>query len=199
MPRSTAVVGFAVTVAALSMLAAGCGASPGTHVAQVGSTTTATQNSTPSTGAATSQSLTSQTLAYVHCMRSHGVLDFPDPTSSGQIPKAEVLDAKQANPSQFDSAERTCGHLLPSGGNGEPPAEIAQDWSHFRAFARCMRHHGVPNWPDPSSRSATDRRPTFDLTASGLNLSSPQLRATAQQCAAPLHRAGLPADASLIP
>jgi hypothetical protein len=199
MPRSTAVVGFAVTVAALSMLAAGCGGSPGTHVAQVGSTTTATQNSTPSTGAATSQSLTSQTLAYAHCMRSHGVPDFPDPTSSGQIPKTEVLDAEQANPSQFDSAERTCGHLLPNGGNGDTPAEIAQDWSQFRAFARCMRHHGVPNWPDPSSRSATDRRPTFDLTAGGLNLSSPQLRATAQQCAAPLHRAGLPADASLIP
>jgi hypothetical protein len=168
-------------------------------VAQLGSTTTTTQNSTPSTGAATSQSLTSQTLAYVRCMRSHGVPDFPDPNSSGQIPKTDVLDAKNANPSQFDSAEHTCGHLLPSGGNGETPAEIAQDWNQFRQFTRCMRHHGVPNWPDPSSRSATDRRPTFDLTGSGLNPSSPQLRATAQQCAAPLHRAGLPADASLIP
>ena len=118
-----------------------------------------------------------------HCMRSHGVPTFPDPTSSGQIPKTQVVSASKSNPSRFDSADSACRHLLPNGGNGETPAQIAQDWSEFRDFARCMRSHGVSNWPDPTSRSTTDRRPAFDITAVGLDGHSPQLRATAQQCA----------------
>jgi hypothetical protein len=138
-------------------------------------------------------------LAFSRCMRAHGVPNFPDPNSSGVWPKTEVKALGQANPSLFDSANRTCGDLIPSGGNGETAGQIAELWNQFRQYARCMRHHGVPNYPDPSSRSATDRRPTFNLAASGLNPSSPQLRATAQQCAALLHRAGLSSDASMIP
>ena len=126
-------------------------------------------------------------------MRSHGVPDFPDPDSSGQIPKTEVVAARQANPAQFDSAAGACGHLLPrGGGNGETPAEIAQDWTQDRYFAHCMRVRGVPNWPDPSARSTTDTRPVFRITAVGLDGNSPQLRAKAQQCASSLHMIGLP-------
>jgi hypothetical protein len=136
---------------------------------------------------------TSQTLAYARCMRSHGVPSFPDPTSSG-LPKAEVVSARRVNPSRFDSANGDCAHLLPGGGgNGETPAQIAQDWQQFRQFAQCMRRHGVPNWPDPSARSTTDRRPAFDITAAGLDGNSPQLRAQAQRCATLVHIDGLPA------
>jgi len=188
MQRSTAVV-LCATAAALSMLAAGCGSSPAGHVAQLGAATTPTQRSTSSGSA----------LAYAGCMRSHGVSSFPDPDGTGEIPKAQVVSARKANPARFDAANAACRHLLPSGGNGETPAQLAADWSQFRAFARCMRRHGVANFPDPTNRSATDRRPSFDIAAAGLDPSSPQLRAKAQQCAAPLHRAGLPADASLIP
>jgi hypothetical protein len=130
-------------------------------------------------------------------MRSHGVPTFPDPSSSG-LPKAQVVNARKDNPSRFDTANSACRHLLPgggtSGGNGETPAQIAQDWNDLRKFARCMRSHGVPNWPDPTSRSTSDNRPAFNLTAAGLYPNSqPQLRMKAQQCASLLHLGGLPA------
>ncbi len=126
-------------------------------------------------------------------MRSHGVPTFPDPTSGGQIPKEEVVTARKSDPSQFDSADSACRPLLPNGGNGETQAQINQDWHQFRQFAKCMRNHGVPNWPDPTARSATDRRPAFNITSLGLSGNSPQLRAKAQHCTSLLHLAGLPA------
>jgi hypothetical protein len=126
-------------------------------------------------------------------MRMHGEPGFPDPSDGGQIMKSEVVALRRADPSQFDSAQSACGGLLPPGGNGETPAQIAQDWAQDRRFARCMRNHGVPNWPDPTSRSTTDRRPAFAITAVGLDGNSPQLRAKAQQCVSQLHLDGLPA------
>jgi hypothetical protein len=126
-------------------------------------------------------------------MRSHDVPTFPDPTGGGEIPKQQVVNARKGNPTQFDSANNACRHLLPSGGNGETAAQIAQDWTRFRGFARCMRAHGVPTFPDPTSRSTTDRRPAFALTAAGLNGNSALLRAKAQQCVSQLHLVGLPA------
>jgi hypothetical protein len=163
-------------------------------VARLGSTTTPVSGAPSSVGGASpSRASTSGSLAYARCMRAHGVAAFPDPDSGGEIPKAQVATAQQANPARFDSADSVCGHLLPAGGgNGETPAEIAQDWRQDQQFAGCMRSHGVPNWPGPTSRSATDRRPVFRITAVGLDGNSPQLRAKAQQCATQLHMVGLP-------
>ena len=192
MSRSSAAIAFVVSVVAFSIIAAGCGSSPKNQVAQLGSTTTTT------TGGASSSagSPLSQSRSYAHCMRSHGVADFPDPESSGEIPKNEVVAARQQNPAQFDSANSACMHFLPSGGgNGETAAEIAQDWRKFRQFALCMRHDGVPNWPDPTNRSATDHRPAFRITAVGLDGNSAQLRAKAQHCGSQVHMLGLPAAA----
>jgi hypothetical protein len=187
----------AAMLAVIALLAGGCGGSSGSPVARLGSTTPSTQNSRSSTGSGgpstSGGAPTSQILAYAQCMRSHGVPSFPDPSSSGQIPKPQVVDARKNNPSRFDSANTACQHLLPSGGgNGETPAQIAQDWTAFRKFARCMRSHGVSNWPDPTDRSTTDKRPAFNITAVGLDGNSPQLRAKAQQCASLLHLGGLP-------
>lgn len=165
---------LAAAVALLALVAAGCGGSGG--------------------GSSTSpKSATAQILAYARCMRSHGVSAFPDPSSSGQIAKPEVVAARNDDPSRFDLANTICQRLLPyGGGNGETPAQIAQDWKLFEKFARCMRSNGVPNWPDPSARSTTDKRPAFNITAVGLNGTSPQLRAKAQECASQFHLGGLP-------
>ncbi|HTR33056.1 MAG TPA: hypothetical protein VMH47_04185 [Gaiellaceae bacterium] len=146
-----------------------------------------------SAGTTTPTVTTASPLAYSHCMRTHGVPAFPDPTAGGQISKPQVVAVRKADPSQFDSADHACRALLPPGGNGETPAQIAQDWRQFRQFAACMRRNGVPNWPDPTARSTTDRRPAFAITALGLNGNSPQLRAKAQQCASQVHLDGLPA------
>jgi len=37
----------------------------------------------------------------------------------------------------------------------------------MRSFARCMRSHGVPNWPDPTIDS--QGRPFFDVSRAGLS------------------------------
>lgn len=192
-----------IAASMLGLLAAACGGSPKSQVAQLGSTTNRTQNSSPTAGSSGSPAsagpTTSQTLAYTQCMRSHGVPTFPDPDSSGQISKTQVVSARQQNPSRFDSADAACRHLLPNGGNGETQAEITLDWTAFRKFARCMRTHGASHWPDPTSRSATDRRPTFNLQGTGLYPVSSTLRTTAEQCGSQLHLGGLPAAAGPPP
>jgi hypothetical protein len=190
-PSPATVIARAAAAGALALAAAGCGSSQ-SHVAQLGSTTTPTEAGGAPAGPGGSP--TAQMLAYARCMRSHGVPAFPDPNGRGEIPKPQVVSARQSDPSRFDSANSACDHLLPSGGgNGETPADIARDWNQFRQFAQCMRDHGVPNWPGPTARSATDRRPAFSITAAGLDGNSSQLRAKAQQCAAQLHMNGLPA------
>jgi hypothetical protein len=90
-------------------------------------------------------------LAYSRCMRSHGVLRFPDPSSSGAIPKVS-LQQMGVSRTVFQAAQRACQHLLPNSG------QSSQAWDQKALtalwnFARCVRAHGVPNWPDPLAES----------------------------------------------
>jgi len=54
-----------------------------------------------------------------------------------------------------------CRHLLPNGGNVPDQAALQQDLTALRGFAQCMRSHGVPNWPDPTT--GPDGNPDFNL------------------------------------
>jgi hypothetical protein len=86
-------------------------------------------------------------------MRSHGVPDFPDPDSSGGIPKPGVISAERAiSQSQVDTAQNACYHLLPPGGSlsGRPSQTITtQQQQDYLKAAACMRSHGITNFPDP--------------------------------------------------
>jgi hypothetical protein len=127
-----------VAVAVFSLLAAGCGGGAGSAgVASVASTTTA-GTSTAQNGA----------LDFARCMRSHGVAAFPDPDSTGDLPKLQVVDARKSNPSGFDSANSACRRLLPNGGNG--PTITAADRTDYLKAAACMRSHGFSDFPDPT-------------------------------------------------
>jgi hypothetical protein len=162
-----------VAAAGLALLAAACGGSSGSHVAHLGSTTARPGSST------NSQSATDQPLAFSHCMRSHGVSKFPDPDSSGVWPKSQVELA--ADNSGFQAATQACGHLLPDGGPGVPPspAVVQQIQNDMLKFARCMRSHGVPNWPGIT----LDRgRAIFDPEAVGIDTSSPQISSKMRAC-----------------
>ena len=46
----------------------------------------------------------------------------------------------------FESAEKTC--KLFGGGTAPPPVSESQRTAAVE-FARCMRAHGIPNFPDP--------------------------------------------------
>ena len=72
---------LAAAALAAAVLVAGCGggsSDSGSGVAHVNTTSTTAKSGAKSTGKP-------NTLAFAQCMRSHGVPNFPDPTSSGQL------------------------------------------------------------------------------------------------------------------
>jgi hypothetical protein len=134
-------------------------------------------------------------VAYSACMRSHGVPNFPDPDSRGQLPKPDAHHLGVSS-SQLRAAQRACQHLLPNNGgaiNADsiqqcmmaddcPQALVQQVRNEELNFARCMRSHGVPNWPDPIIDS--QGRPVFAISISkdGFDPYSPQIWAKGDEC-----------------
>jgi hypothetical protein len=151
-----------VAVVAFSLLAVGCGGgSPATAV------TTTSQN-----GA----------LAYSHCMHAHGVPNFPDPDSSGEIPKQKVVSLVDSP--QFRPAQSACEYLQPDGGPGQSAGGRQADTADMLAFARCLRSHGFPSVPDPT-RSG-ELTPEM-VSQAGINLHQPALLQAADACVSVTH------------
>jgi len=133
----------------------------------------------PAAASGSSQSTnTQQALAYSRCMRSHGVLSFPDPNSSGAFPK---VSAQQLGVSStlFQEAQNHCRYLLPNGGSGPSQTQVQQIMNGMLKFAQCMRSHGVSNWPDPVVDAGGN--PEFYLDGK-INQNSPQIESTIHDC-----------------
>lgn len=175
----------ATFVAAVILLAAACGSS--------GSPSSTGSGGSSSSGGSTNSP--SSAVAFSGCMRSHGLTNFPDPGSDGTIPK-ESAQQLGVSSSQFDAAQRACQPSLPAtggsfdqqvqqcylGGNC-PPALVLHMLTVGRTFARCMRSHAVPNFPDPTLDS--QGRPFFNVSAHDITLSewhSSRMRAKADEC-----------------
>jgi len=156
-----------VAVAAVSLLAAGCGG---------GSSTTAA--TTPQNGL----------VAYSHCIRSHGVPSFPDPAANEGIPKDKI---PVANP-RLAGASSACEHLMPAGGLG-PQATAQQLRTRLvdeLSFARCMRAHGTAHFPDPSADSELS---VEMVQAHGIDVRSRGFLTAVQACLPASHGALTPA------
>ena len=82
---------------------------------------------------------------FAQCMRSHGVTNFPHPTPGGGIELGPGLNP--ASPA-FRTARQACRQFLPN--KAGPPATSAADRAAALTLARCMRSHGVPQFPDPA-------------------------------------------------
>jgi hypothetical protein len=172
--RRSPLVGWTVTATAAvlgaAVLAAGCGGSnpPSTH-----SGLDKSNNAPPST--ASSSALMAHFLAYARCMRRHGLSDFPDPTGSGGVGitlhGGPGSDLNPNNP-KFQAATEACRALQPGAhpATAPSPEKIAAEVK----WARCMRLHGLPNFPDPDSRGAFD--------SSKFNDSSPAFQAARNAC-----------------
>jgi hypothetical protein len=186
-PRPPAARAAAAIIAAagLALLTAACGGSP---------SATASSGSSTAGGSARSQSA----VAFSGCMRSHGVPNFPDPSSSGGVPK-ETAQQLGVSSSQLQAALNACQHLLPDTGNiDDNPAALHRWWSQMLHFAQCMHSHGVPNWPDPSPYPQDPVRPTFNLHAAGIGfhmgaqpgniVNSPQIEAKVRACESVVHQ-----------
>jgi hypothetical protein len=152
---------------ALSLPAAGCGSgSPPRSVAHLGSTTTTTTTDSSSS----SRDPMAQAIKFAACMRKHGVPDFPDPTTSGTGNVALLVpDSPKAK-----AAQKTCRRFL-TGGGAPSAKEQAQRLASLLKYARCMRKHGVTDFPDP------DNQGEFPSTG-GFSRSSPNFRAAEKAC-----------------
>ncbi|MGO9960953.1 MAG: hypothetical protein ACLP50_34085 [Solirubrobacteraceae bacterium] len=151
-----------IAVAVVSLLTAGCGGGSST------TPVTTTQNGL---------------VSYSHCMRSHGVPNFPDPTSSAGIPKSEVIPL--VNGPQLNVASNACAHLAPNGlGPQDTTQHTPAHTAAMLAFARCVRSHGFPSFPDPTSSGQL----TPEMAAqAGINLHHPAVLQTAEACASVTH------------
>jgi hypothetical protein len=170
--RRTAFVVLAAGLAIAIPVVAGCGGgSKGSSVANLGTMTT---SSTKSGNSAQSGSSTGDPVAFAHCMRKHGVATFPDPSREGGFDLAGI----DRNSSRFQSASRACRSFAPI----HSPAQIKQHVEALLAYARCMRRHGLPWFPDPDSNGAFTAQPGT-AAAANWKPSSPQFQAADKACA----------------
>ena len=159
-PAAARAAAAIIATAAIAQLAA-CSGSP-SSAGSGGSTSVGGSASSPSA------------VAYSQCMRSNGVPNFPDPPSSGGVPKGNAQQFGVSS-SQYRAAQTACRHLFPvTGGSVQlceatgdcPQAVVQQALTVMRKYARCMRARGVPNFPDPTTDS--QGRPFFDVSNAGI-------------------------------
>ena len=157
--------------AALALLAAGCG------------------SSSPHSGttAPKPRGLAAAAFAYSECMRNHGFTNFPDPkvsTSADGTSVAIAAVGPNAGTPVQKQAAKSCRGLLPTPGNTTSPAQQEARARDLLAFARCLRDHGVANFPDPTSQGQLDMQM---IDAAGVDLHAPAVLPAARDCVGLTH------------
>ncbi|MEW9528689.1 hypothetical protein [Microbispora sp. NPDC049125] len=149
-----------LTTAALLALAAGCAQSPSTDgVASVKRTQSATAQASASPTAPMDPE--EQGRKYAQCMRSNGVnMSDPEPNGKGGFRLSITGSKSEVDRAKVDKAANACRALDPGRGKGGPVAP--EDLERARAFAKCMRDHGV-DMPDPDSSGRSEGLPPSKL------------------------------------
>jgi hypothetical protein len=161
--RTAATIATAtIATAGLTLLAAACSGSPSSTAADGASSAGGSSNT--------------QWLAYSQCMRTDGVPDFPDPSSNGK-PHFPVAQQLGVSSSKFEAAESACQHLQPGSGSGPTQAQVQQYRDSMLIYARCMRAHGISDFPDPDSRGRLSIGP-----GTAVNVNTPQFQAAYRVC-----------------
>jgi hypothetical protein len=181
--------GALIALAGVTIGVAACGGASGSRVAQLGTTTSGQSSPGPGPPASSRSAV-----AYSTCMRSHGVSKYPDPTSSGDLPKVG-LQQLGVSSSRFSSAQATCRSVYPTGGslqqqearcgrNADCSPALVQQWLDAdRKLARCMRSHGIPNFPDPTGGGPSG--PYFPISKVGISDAAshaPEFMAKLSEC-----------------
>lgn len=182
------------------VLITGCGENADTTksrtAANVAATTTT--GSSTATGGAGSPGLPpapaeGSGLAFARCMRANGVPNFPDPSPGRGL----LFSTAGINPSApaVIAAHAKCRNSLggpPGPGTQTHPS--AQTLAKLVRIARCMRDHGVSQFPDPKTSVPTslagfDDMTDFDgailLFPATLNLQAPAYKQALAACGAP--------------
>jgi hypothetical protein len=123
----------------------------------------------------TQQQEVSSYVAFAACLNRHGV-EVSVARTGGLVWEAGPGLPSPRSP-QALAAERDCKSLVPTGWYQAPTAaQTAQNLALLLHFAKCMRAHGVPNMPDPTSQGLR-----FS-PSSGINPNSPAFLAAQKRC-----------------
>ena len=142
-------------------------------------------------------------LAFSKCMRANGVASFPDPTegSGGGIRiqasqragsgRTMTVNGVPVSAPAFQSAMQKCQKDLPHKGAGA--VSLPKLRTAALAMARCMRAHGVPNFPDPQVSSGQGGGVQIKLGGPGSDIDpqSPAFQSASKICQPLLNRAGI--------
>lgn len=160
-----------IPTAACCVLLAACGSS-----SSAGASASGPAGDNPNTAQAQRE-----IVEFVGCMRNDGVAGLATPTLADL--KA-MLAPSTPHSRAFQAALPDCAHLLPFGGPHDTPAQARSHKAAFMAFARCIRSHGFPSFPDPS----TNGQITHEMVAAaGINLNQPAVRQAGDACVGVTH------------
>jgi hypothetical protein len=159
-------------LAALALLApalAGCGDGS----AETGTTA-------PSRVADTKLSARDKAVKFSECIRAHGVRDFPDPNADNQYDYGVSV-----TPAVWKRATTACKDL-------QPPDTLSskrtpEQQSDSLKFARCIRDHGVKDFPDPVNGEPLVN--TYKIPSSNRPGGMAILNAAMEKCGNVLNRA----------
>lgn len=147
---------------------------------------------TRSAGGAAANTPGAAAFRYARCMRSHGVGEFPDPqvtSSPGETSIRQVAPASLASSPHWKSAQEACRGLMP--GPGSVADHPGPGGRVLLAFARCLRAHGMSDFPDPDPEGRITHQM---LSAAGVNLRTPVFLSAAKACIGVTHGAITPAE-----
>lgn len=166
-PRLTSAVVLSAVVAA----SAGCGG--GGKPPSVASLGTAS-NGPASSGGTPLVPNGGSFVKFVNCLRAHGVDAQLGEGGHG----VEITGGPPGSP-KMSTAQAACRKYLP-GGELKPatPEQREKETKYLVKLAKCMRAHGVPDFPDPNPNGA----PPFDITK--VDTETPQFRSAARACGA---------------
>lgn len=164
--------GLGLALVGVGLLAAACGSGPASMgVASLGSTSTTSASGVASGSTGGTGVSTSAQLQYAECMQTHGVPNWPEP---GPGAVAAMRKADFSTP-QFKAALKTCRAEVPQVGE-TPSTPLPQKvLAEALKYTQCMRSHGVPNWPEPTSTY-------YVAPPSGSEATSPAVQRAARAC-----------------
>jgi hypothetical protein len=166
--------GLLVIVAGVALLTVACGASAPAVQARTAPSEPGQPLGSSSPPQSSAQPGKSTGLEFSQCMRSHGITNFPDPSSSGGVSISQGSGVNVNSPA-FQDAEDACAKFA---GNTGTPAEQARDQADLLRYASCMRSHGITGFPDPVR--TFDGAYGFDFV--NMDFSSPAYQAAHQAC-----------------
>jgi hypothetical protein len=104
-------------------------------------------------------------------MRAHGITNFPDPDAHGNLGLNGQVDTNSA---AYKAANNACKSLLPAP-QAPPKGLKAQNLR----YARCMRAHGISDFPDPKPDGSLQIHPS---AGGDLDPNNPQYKAADEAC-----------------